>query len=319
VNAELDTTAASSVLKTGHATDSFNTSIAYIGLVLIWSTTPLSVVLSLRELNPIWSLTIRFLLALMVARGILWLLKEPLPMDRAAIRCYLAGSFSLFWAMLFTYLGAQYLPSGLISLIYGLSPLVAGFLAHVVFKSQRLSFIQWAGMFIAVLGLAAIFGAAKMQGHIVVGIIYVLLGVLCYVGSIFWLRYENNREGGVSLHSLAQTTGSLLLSGIGLLVLIPFYWGQRPVEIPSWLCVSAILYSATFASVLAMFCYFYLVSRVKPATLSLTTVMTPILAMALGMWINHEHLTWSMLTGAAIVLAGLILYFAPDWWRVQKA
>jgi len=101
------------------------------------------------------------------------------------MRCYLAGSFSLFWAMLFTYLGAQYLPSGLISLIYGLSPLVAGFFAHVVFKSQRLNFIQWAGMFIAVLGLAGIFGAAKMQGNIVVGIIYVLLGVLCYVGSIF--------------------------------------------------------------------------------------------------------------------------------------
>ncbi len=312
MNAELDTAAANTVLQTEQPTGQLHTSIAYIGLVLIWSTTPLSVVLSLRELNPIWSLTIRFMIALIVARAVLWLLKEPLPMDRAAIRCYLAGTFSLFWAMLFTYLGAQYLPSGLISLIYGLSPLVAGFLAHVVFKSQRLSFIQWLGMLISVLGLAAIFGAAKMQGHIIVGISYVLLGVVCYVGSIFWLRYENTREGGVSLHSLAQTTGSLLFSAIGLLVLLPFYWAQRPLEVPSWLCVGALLYSATFASVLAMFCYFYLVSRVKPATLSLTTVMTPILALGLGMWINNEHLTWSMLTGAAIVLGGLLLYFAPD-------
>jgi drug/metabolite transporter (DMT)-like permease len=293
--------------------------VAYVGVVLIWSTTPLSVVLSLRELNPIWSLTIRFILALLVARGVLWLLKEPLPMSRAAMRCYVAGSLSLFWAMLFTYLGAQYLPSGLISLLFGLSPLMTGLLGHAVFGSQRLRLDQWVGMLLAVVGLAAIFGAVQAEAHLIKGILYVLLGVLCYVGSIFWLRYEDGRPDRANVHALAQTAGSLLLSGIGLLVLLPFYWEARPTHMPGWITISALIYSATFASVLAMFCYFFLVNRVAPATLSLTTVMTPILALSLGMWINHEQLTWSMLTGVLIILAGLLLYFWQDWMAMRRA
>ena len=294
------------------------TSAAYVGVVLIWSTTPLSVVLSLRELNPIWSLTIRFILALVIARGVLWLLKEPLPMSRAAMRCYVAGSLSLFWAMLFTYLGAQYLPSGLISLLFGLSPLMTGLLGHVVFRSQHLRLDQWLGMLLAVVGLAAIFGAVQTEAHLLKGILYVLLGVLCYVGSIFWLRYEDSRADRANVHALAQTTGSLFLSGIGLLILLPFYWDVRPTHMPDGVTIGALLYSASFASVLAMFCYFFLVNRVKPATLSLTTVMTPILALALGMLINHEQLPWSMLTGALIILAGLLLYFWQDWMGMRR-
>jgi drug/metabolite transporter (DMT)-like permease len=80
--------------------------------------------MSLRELNPIGSLGVRVIIAITIARFILWCISEPLPLNKWALRCYFAGTLDLFWAMLFTYLGAQYLPSGLISLIFALAPFV---------------------------------------------------------------------------------------------------------------------------------------------------------------------------------------------------
>lgn len=288
------------------------TSGAYLILVLIWSTTPLAVVVSLRDLNPIWSLSVRFLLAIVIARIVLLAIRQPLPMDKASLRCYLAGTLGLFWAMLFTYLGAQYLPSGLISLIFGLSPLFAGLVGH--FQESKLYRVQWLGMLLSTLGLAGIFGSVHMHAGMLKGMIYVLIGVMAYVGSIFWLRYEK-----ANLHPLAQTTGSLMFSMIGLIALLPFYWAVRPQHLPSGETLFALVYSAIFASVIAMLCYFFLINRMKPATLSLATVMTPVLALILGSWINHEVISGAMMVGIAVVMLGLFVYFAYELFpRLKK-
>ena len=287
------------------------TSGAYLILVLIWSTTPLAVVVSLRGLNPIWSLSVRFLLAIIIARIVLWVIRQPLPMDKAALRCYLAGTLGLFWAMLFTYLGAQYLPSGLISLIFGLSPLFAGLVGH--FQDSKLYRAQWLGMLLSTLGLAGIFGSVHMHAGMLKGMIYVLIGVMAYVGSIFWLRYEKAK-----LHPLAQTTGSLIFSMVGLIVLLPFFWSVRPQHLPSHETMFALVYSAVFASIIAMLCYFFLISRMKPATLSLATVMTPVLALILGSWINHEVISEAMMFGIGVVMLGLLVYFIYDLFPSLK-
>ena len=281
------------------------TSGAYLILVLIWSTTPLAVVVSLRGLNPIWSLSVRFLIAIVIARIILWIIRQPLPTDKAALRCYIAGTLGLFWAMLFTYLGAQYLPSGLISLIFGLAPLFAGLVGH--FRDVKLYRVQWLGMLLSTLGLAGIFGSVHMHAGMLKGMIYVLIGVMAYVGSIYWLRYEK-----ANLHPLAQTTGSLMLSMVGLIALLPFYWTVRPQYIPNGETLFALGYSAVFASVIAMLCYFFLINKMKPATLSLATVITPVLALILGSWLNHEVISGVMMIGIGVVMLGLIIYFLYD-------
>lgn len=66
------------------------------------------------------------------------------------------------------------------------------------------------------------------------------------------------------------------------------------------------------ASLVAMFCYFKLVQNIKPTTLSLTTVITPMLAMIIGAVLNHEQLSIMVFVGAFIILFGLFLYFYKD-------
>ena len=130
---------------------------AYLGLVLIWSTTPLAVVLSLRDLDAVWALALRMVLAACLAQGVLRLTGLRLAFDRLALKRYAIGALSMFGAMLFTYLGARHLPSGLISILFGLSPLIVGVLGRFFFRGARFSALQWSSLLLALTGLVLIF------------------------------------------------------------------------------------------------------------------------------------------------------------------
>jgi hypothetical protein len=75
----------------------------------------------------------------------------------------------------------------------------------------------------------------------------------------------------------------------------------------------ALTYTVVMASLIAMFCYFKLVQNLKATTLSLTTVMTPMLAILIGAYLNHEQLSAQVFVGASIILLGLCLYFYKDF------
>lgn len=280
----------------------------YILLVLIWSSTPLAVVWSVRDLHPVWALTSRFVLAAILAYVICRVMRLALPMHKLALKSYAAGSLSLLGAMLLTYLAAPYLASGLMSLLFGFAPIFAGLVAFIFTKEQRLFTEQWAGMWIALLGLAFICLTGERSFVQPIGIILILLAVVCYVGSMFWVKYLK-----ANLNPLAQTTGSLIISAVGMLVLLPAFWQYAPTHMPSALTQIAILYSVVVASIIAMLCYFDLVQRLSPSTVALTTILTPVLALIWGAWLNHERIGMNMVVGAGIILLGLVLYFVRDW------
>ncbi|MCB1673852.1 MAG: EamA family transporter [Pseudomonadales bacterium] len=276
----------------------------YLLLVFIWSTTPLAVVLSIKDLHPMWALACRFALAAPLSALCLKLLGEHLPLTKQALRSYVAGTLSLFGAMTFTYLGAAYLPSSLISLLFGLSPLMVGILAHGVLKTQLLRMEQWLGLVLAFMGLMVIFNHGSQGQAQSLGIVFVLLGVSCYIVSVFWVKHEN-----ANLHPLAQTTGSLILSAIAMMFVLPFYWYDKPTHIPSTVTLLALFYSVAMASVVAMFCYFYLIKTLAPATVSLTTFITPVLALVWGFWLNGERFSIFTAIGMAVIMLGMCAYF----------
>ena len=286
----------------------------YILLVLIWSSTPLAVVWSVQDLYPMWALTARFILAAALAYAICRVIRLPLPRHKLALQSYLAGSLSLLGAMLLTYLAAPYLASGLISLLFGFAPLVAGLMSFVWTKDQHLFGEQWLGMLIAVLGLGFICLSGESAFVQPIGIGLIFLAVLCYVGSMFWIKSIH-----ANLHPLVQTTGSLVVSAIGIVLLMPLFWQHLPTHLPSTLTMMAILYSVVVASVIAMLCYFDLVQRLNPSTVALTTVLTPVLALLWGVWFNHEHIGTGVVQGVVVVLLGLILYFVREWMAGFKA
>ena len=108
----------------------------YTVLVLIWAATPLAIVWSVADIHPMWVLVIRYFGATLIALCLLMLMRDPLPFDTVSLKSYVAGSLNLIGAQLFIYLAAHYLTSGLMALIFGFSPLIAGLIGHVIFNTH---------------------------------------------------------------------------------------------------------------------------------------------------------------------------------------
>lgn len=280
--------------------------LTYALLVLIWSSTPLAIVWSVSDLNPYWALLFRFFLACPLAFLLLRFLGLKLPLHSQAIHSYVAGSFSLIGSQLFTYMATQYLSSGMIALMFGLSPIMAGLIGWGWFK-HRLRLMQWFGMAVSLVGLAMICFSHQQRHIQALGIVLMLVSVFNYAMSIFWVKKIE-----AQLPPLVQATGSILVSTLVAILLIPFIWSYVPQHLPSLKAIFAIIYCVVMASLLAMFCYFKLVQQIQPTTLSLTNVMTPLFALLLGALLNHEQLSLQVVFGALILLFGLLIYFFRD-------
>lgn len=283
-----------------------NLALTYALLVFIWATTPLAIVWSVSDLHLMWALLLRFFIALPLAVIILLILRTPFPTHRQAIHSYIAGSFSLIGSQIFTYAATQYLSSGMIALMFGLAPIMAGLIGRFAF-GQQLYKLQWLGMAIAVSGLAIICLSGANQHVHPFGIVLMLISVFVYSFSIFWVKKVN-----AQIQPMAQATGSILVSSIFASCFIPFIWQYAPTHLPEAKSLFALIYTVLMASLVAMFCYFKLIQNIQPTTLSLTTVITPMLAMMIGAALNHEQLSIMVFVGALIILSGLFLYFYKD-------
>ena len=103
-------------------------------------------------------------------------------------------------------------------------------------------------------------------------------------------------------------TGATLVSWVGYCSLLPFFWSEMPVQLPSLQSSIALIYSALFSSVLAMIFYYALLNTVSPTTLMLITIMTPVLATVWGSWLNQEQLSPDLILGLLLLCLGLALY-----------
>ncbi len=275
-------------------------------LVFIWATTPLAIVWSVTDLHPMWALVLRFFIALPLAVSVILLLKVKFPIHKVALSSYVAGSLSLIGSQIFTYAATPYLSSGLIALMFGLAPIMAGLIGSFGFQ-QKLAGLQWLGMGTSIAGLALICLSGSQKHVQPIGIVLMLISVFAYSLSIFLVKKIN-----ADVQPMAQATGSILVSTVLAALLLPWIWQYAPTHLPSVKSLLALAYTVVMASLIAMFCYFKLVQNLKATTLSLTTVMTPMLAILIGAYLNHEQLSAQVFVGAVVILFGLFLYFYKD-------
>ena len=280
----------------------------YALLVLIWAATPLAIVWSVAEVHPMWVLIIRYFGASLIALALLKIMRDPLPFDAVSMKSYLAGSLNLIGAQLFIYLAANYLTSGLMALIFGLSPLIAGLIGHVILKTHKLVWLQWLGMAVAVSGLTFVFADSAESNVNPWGVVLMIISMISYISSIFWVKQIN-----APLKPMSQATGSLIVSALGSLALIPFIWQHFPTQIPSTNAIIGFVFTMILSSIVAMLCYFWLIRRLAASTVSLSNVMTPVIALVLGATLNNEHISSNAFVGIVIVMFGIVMYFWKEW------
>lgn len=278
---------------------------AALGVILIWATTPLAIKWSAQGTDFSFAVTARMAIGLAVALLVLVAWRIGLPLHRRARASYAAAGLGMFGAMTLTYWGAQYIHSGLISVLFGLSPLITGLLALLWLKDEPLTRAKLAGMGLGLAGLLVIFGDSHDMGgtHALAGVLALLAAVVLYSGSLVWMK----RIGDDS-PPLATTVGALVVA-LPLFALV--WWASAdariPVDVPPR-AGAAIVYLGVFGSVIGFALYYYVIKHTEAGKVALITLVTPVLALLLGSALNGEHVGLRVWSGTLLIGLGLSVH-----------
>ena len=278
--------------------------LAYLSIVLIWSTTPLAIQWSSQGVGFALAVLARMLIGVVVAGLLVALWRIPMPLHERARRAYLVGGLSLFGGMALTYWGARYVHSGLISVLFGLSPLAAAILGAIFVGERSLTPVKLIGLLLGAVGLATIFihGDTLGHEHALAGLFAVLCAVTVYSGGMVWLK-----QIGDDSPPLATTVGSLTVS----LPLFGLVWwvsdGQLPAVVPPR-AGAAVVYLGIFGSVIGFALYYYVIKHLETSKVALITLITPVIALLLGNWLNGETIGLRLWIGTVLILLGLSVH-----------
>ena len=289
---------------------------AYIGVIIIWSTTPLAIKWSGEEVGFLFGVASRMLIGAAVCSLIMMLLARKLPWHREARQTYLAAGLGLYGAMMSVYWGAQYIPSGLISVIFGLTPIVTGVIAAIWLQERSLTTSKLAGVILGVIGLVIIFGTGiELSDGAVYGIVAVLVAVLLHSVSAVWVKAIS-----AQIPALEVTNGGLLVAAPLYLLTWLLFGNSWPANVPLRVTLS-ISYLAIFGSVLGFVMYFYILKHIDASRVALITLVTPVLALILGQGLNNESIQPVVWIGTCCILLGMSIYQwgARFMFHVRKA
>ncbi|MBI5750751.1 MAG: DMT family transporter [Hydrogenophilales bacterium] len=291
-------------------------SAAFISVVMIWSTTPLAIKWSALGAGASFALLARMAIGTLLCALLLWTLRVRFPLHRKARLTYLAAGLSMFGAMSLTYWASQTVNSGLISVLFGLSPLMTSLGAAYWLKEEALTPNKLAGMGLGLAGLTLVFhGSLGLGPGALLGIGVLLIAVLLQSLGMVWIKRINDDSPAVAIN-----LGTLL---VALPLFIGVWWltdGQWPAQLTPR-AAAAIVYLGVFGSVLGFVLYYYMIKHMETGSVALIMLITPVIALLLGHALNDEVAPASEWLGATCIALGLSLHQWGARWiaRITSA
>ena len=283
-------------------------SIAYLAVLLIWSTTPLGIIWSSETINPSMAVLLRMLIAVMLGALIIKIRHIDLPWHSKAIKLYSYSALGIFGGMMCSYIAGQYLTSGLMSLVFGLSPILSALLARKILAEAKLSLVKKLAMTLSFIGLTIVCSDnLAFSADAGIGIAFILMAVF-----FFSLSGVLVKSISLVIHPLATTVGSLTLSVPLFLLAWLLLDGSLNIEQWQEKSIYATLYLGIFGSLIGFYAYFYVLQKLTASTVTLITLITPVIALSLGNILNDEQITITLLLGAVLVIVGLTIYHWGD-------
>jgi drug/metabolite transporter (DMT)-like permease len=288
--------------------------LAYLGMVLLWATTPLAIKWSVDGMGVLWGVTARMTIGTVCMILLLLLFKKRLPWTRSAFLTYAAVAIQIYGAMSVVYWAAQFIPSGWISVISGLTPLVTAIFAAIWLQERSLTIGKILSYVIGIAGLGIMFSSAgELSSTAMLGIIGVLASISLQAISAVGIKRIR-----AQLPVLAQVTGGLLLA-------MPLYfatWDTFDGHIPmqfSLTTLLSVLYLGVIATPAGFLLYYYLLSQRSATQVSLVTLASPVLALWLGHYANYEPMTLQIIIGTTLILLALVIHnFFDKLFKTQN-
>lgn len=254
------------------------------------------------EVSVLWRFVIAapFMLAIAAIRGeqLRFPLRDHLWLALLGLTLF-CTNFVLF------YYAAQWITSGLLSVVFALASIINIVLGALLFGTP-ISLRTVIGAVLGVGGLAAMFypqlASTDLNSQMLIGIALSVAGTFSFCfGNMISARLQRRRL------PIFATTGIGMIYGACFLALIAAFRGNAFIIEPAARYVISLLYLALIGSVLAFTCYLTLLGRIGADRAAYATVMFPVVALAVSTVFEGYRWTLPAAIGVVAVLAGIVL------------
>ncbi len=179
-------------------------------------------------------------------------------------------------------------------------------LLALVLLGEKLSRRHWLGIASAFTGVLAI-GFDPIVFHHLDALLLITAGALAMAVATIQMRQLR----GVSVFVLQGWIAVCATPTLALLSLLFERDQWQALQTATWLELAAPLYSAIGASLVGHGIVYYLLGRYPVGVTTPLMLLSPVLAIAFGVWLWGDMLTWKLLLGGLLTLAGLAIITIP--------
>ncbi|MBJ9373593.1 DMT family transporter [Acinetobacter sp. TGL-Y2] len=187
---------------------------------------------------------------------------------------------------------------------------------HWKLPAERLSRLQWLGIFIAFLGIVVTFlgreevhstAAQAMISNTLFGDFLALLAGLLWALTTISLRLTQLSDAHPT-----QTLFYQLVGGCVLLLPLAFLMGQAEIH---WtgLAIGSLIFHTIVVSFISFMLWFWLLRNYLANRLGVFSFLTPIFGMLFGVLFLNEQIELNFLFGAAMVMLGVMIVSLHHW------
>lgn len=278
----------------------------FLLITLIWSSTWIVIKGQLGIVPPVWSVSYRFLIAGAAMLAIARFGGSSLAIGRGHALAALLGLLQFVLNYNLVYASELYITSGLAAVVFALLVVPNALLAWLFF-GQKVSGRFLLGALVAMAGVGLLFlqeirHSPTPTGEVLAGLGLVLIAVLAASASNVM-----QLAGGMKSRPIGPMLGWAML--YGALMDAAFAWatvGPPVIErtLTYWL---GLVYLGVIASALAFWLYYRIIRQIGPAKAAWSSVLIPIIAMAISTL--FEGYRWSALAlgGGLLAIAGLLI------------
>jgi drug/metabolite transporter (DMT)-like permease len=285
--------------------------LAFAILYLVWGSTYLAIRYAIETMPPILMVGTRFLAAGVLLFG--WLMFRPrsdggrraLPTRREWRRETLIALLLISAAYGLVAWAELTVPSGVVALLAGTTPLWMVVLPSFRNGRQRPTALALGGVALGILGQALLLAPGSLAGQTVnplgAGAV-VLASVAWAIGSL------RTRRPPQPTDTLLASAMQMLVGGAAL-VLLGLLIGEGAnlrLDAVSWRSFASWLYLVVAGSVVAYTAYVWLLGKTSPARVSTYAYVNPLVAIALGWFLAHEPVGARTLIASGLILVAVL-------------
>lgn len=194
------------------------------------------------------------------------------------------------------------------------APIFVALGLHWKLPSERLSVLQWSGIFIAFLGIVVTFirrvnVAGQDLSQMLFGDILALLAGMLWAATTVAVRLSKLSDAPAT-----QTLFYQLAGGFVILFPLTFVMGQATIHWTS-LAISSLIFHSVVISFASYLIWFWLLKSYLASRLGVFSFLTPLFGMLFGVLLLNERIEMNFIIGTVMVMTGVLVVSLQGWLK----